>query len=443
MRVLLAVLTLLAAAASSAARAGEPADPRPDLTLSGEIGIRDLHHYVEVPFTTPAGVDRITVVFAQDGAAQRTAIDLGLFDPERLPRLERRRQGPLHPVCPRRHPLLPAGPADPRPLDAVAWRAEHPPGQGGGLCRQHPFRPRRGDRGVELFRRSRWRWARAGIAATCTCTPATATAPWRRKRRPTRARPGLSHRRGGRRQGRRLHRRHRPQRRLPPPCAARTAALFRQAAADPGRRGDHLPRPCRRAGRHRLRRVPAFQPAPAPRRATCRTRSSASTASSRSTIRPCRRTNCAWAAAGRADRRPRVASVEVVNGGTALTAGRAEGLLPAALLGGAAERGLPSHRHRRQRQPQRHPASGCGRDRHPHDGGLRPGSLRARSPGGDQGRSRLHRRAGLQGPHARLRAPERRRRRHDGRRGRARARRFGRAPGPRHGFDWRPHRVGL
>jgi len=84
MRALLAVLSLLAAAASSAARAGEPADPRPDLTLSGEIGVRDLHRYVEVPFTTPPGVDRVTVVFAQDGAAQHTTIDLGLFDPQRF-----------------------------------------------------------------------------------------------------------------------------------------------------------------------------------------------------------------------------------------------------------------------------------------------------------------------------------------------------------------------
>lgn len=68
-------------AASPQARASEPA---PDLTLSGEVGFKDLHHYIEVPFEVPAGVERLTVDFSQDGAAQRTTIDLGLFDPARF-----------------------------------------------------------------------------------------------------------------------------------------------------------------------------------------------------------------------------------------------------------------------------------------------------------------------------------------------------------------------
>ena len=51
---------------------------------------------------------------------------------------------------------------------------------------------------------------------------------------------------------------------------------------------------------------------------------------------------------------PAIAAVEVVNGGAMRRPGRpADGaVLRPAVLGGAAERGPPPHRHRRQRQPQ-------------------------------------------------------------------------------------------
>ncbi len=76
-----ALLALLVLCAPMAARAG---DSPADVLLSGEIGTSDLHTYVEAPFDVPAGVSRLSVSFHHDGAAQRTTIDLGLFDPDRF-----------------------------------------------------------------------------------------------------------------------------------------------------------------------------------------------------------------------------------------------------------------------------------------------------------------------------------------------------------------------
>lgn len=79
---LLALLALLTI--NGRAFAAEPSGASGDLTLTGEVRSSDLHHYIDLPFVVPAGVHRITVDFTQDGASQRTTIDLGLRDPLRF-----------------------------------------------------------------------------------------------------------------------------------------------------------------------------------------------------------------------------------------------------------------------------------------------------------------------------------------------------------------------
>lgn len=65
---------------AGAARAERPAD----LVLTGEVTHADHQTWREVPFRVPAGVERLTVVFEHDGAAQKSVIDLGLADPRRF-----------------------------------------------------------------------------------------------------------------------------------------------------------------------------------------------------------------------------------------------------------------------------------------------------------------------------------------------------------------------
>jgi hypothetical protein len=85
-KLMLAALTgLLAGLIAGSAAGDETLSPPPtDIHLSGEITDRDLHTYVEVPFDVPEHVTRVTVAFSQDGASQRTTIDLGLQDPRRF-----------------------------------------------------------------------------------------------------------------------------------------------------------------------------------------------------------------------------------------------------------------------------------------------------------------------------------------------------------------------
>lgn len=78
---LLALLLLILVVGPAAAA---PDSDKADVTLEGEIRFTDLHHYIETPFVVPPGTGRITVAFSQDGAAQKTTIDLGLRDPERF-----------------------------------------------------------------------------------------------------------------------------------------------------------------------------------------------------------------------------------------------------------------------------------------------------------------------------------------------------------------------
>lgn len=60
------------------------AQTKPDLTLKGAITGTQNNTYVEAPFTVPEGIVSLTVTFHYTGKDQHTALDLGLFDPERF-----------------------------------------------------------------------------------------------------------------------------------------------------------------------------------------------------------------------------------------------------------------------------------------------------------------------------------------------------------------------
>jgi hypothetical protein len=56
----------------------------PDLVLQGTVTGSQNKTYIEVPFQVPAGVHRISVDFSYTGRDQKTALDLGIADPERF-----------------------------------------------------------------------------------------------------------------------------------------------------------------------------------------------------------------------------------------------------------------------------------------------------------------------------------------------------------------------
>ncbi len=57
---------------------------RPDIILKGTITGNQNNTYVEAPFAVPDGIVSITVTFHYTGKDQHTALDLGLFGPERF-----------------------------------------------------------------------------------------------------------------------------------------------------------------------------------------------------------------------------------------------------------------------------------------------------------------------------------------------------------------------
>jgi hypothetical protein len=75
--ILLCVLLLSLAHVSAQAR-------EPDLQLDGVITGNENHSYKMLPFTVPAGVSRITVDFEYSGKSERTTLDIGIYDPERM-----------------------------------------------------------------------------------------------------------------------------------------------------------------------------------------------------------------------------------------------------------------------------------------------------------------------------------------------------------------------
>lgn len=59
-------------------------EQRPDLVLRGAITEANRETYVEVPFTVPDGVVRVSVEFSYTEHEHQTTVDLGLFDGERF-----------------------------------------------------------------------------------------------------------------------------------------------------------------------------------------------------------------------------------------------------------------------------------------------------------------------------------------------------------------------
>jgi hypothetical protein len=80
-RYLIAALALLTIAAGKPALA---ADRAPDLVLKGQIAGADNETYRRVAFDVPAGIKRLTLVFSYTGKADRTVIDMGLWDGTRF-----------------------------------------------------------------------------------------------------------------------------------------------------------------------------------------------------------------------------------------------------------------------------------------------------------------------------------------------------------------------
>ncbi len=70
------------------ARAQSPANVAPhpinELTLEGTVRGSQNQSYIKVPFSVPAGTERVTITFDYTGKDQHTALDLGLLDPTEL-----------------------------------------------------------------------------------------------------------------------------------------------------------------------------------------------------------------------------------------------------------------------------------------------------------------------------------------------------------------------
>ena len=67
------------------AAAQTPAQGSPaDLVLTGDVSGTQNQTYIEVPFTVPAGIRRISVDFQFTGKEQRSVLDLGIADPQRF-----------------------------------------------------------------------------------------------------------------------------------------------------------------------------------------------------------------------------------------------------------------------------------------------------------------------------------------------------------------------
>ena len=83
--VCIALVALIASTLGFETGAAHAAPVRaPDVVLTGTLSGAAHETYTEIPFRTPAGVERITVEFAYSGREQRSVIDLGLRDPERF-----------------------------------------------------------------------------------------------------------------------------------------------------------------------------------------------------------------------------------------------------------------------------------------------------------------------------------------------------------------------
>jgi len=74
------LFTALALLAVLIGRPAVAAERTPDLVLKGDVTTADRETYRRVTFAVPPGTRRLTVAFSYTGKAERTAIDLGLWD---------------------------------------------------------------------------------------------------------------------------------------------------------------------------------------------------------------------------------------------------------------------------------------------------------------------------------------------------------------------------
>lgn len=82
MRKILGILIMMTAAMVAAAQRAN--ETQPTYVLHGKFSGADNNTYRSLPFEVPRGTHRITIVFSHTQAEQRTVIDLGLYDPDRL-----------------------------------------------------------------------------------------------------------------------------------------------------------------------------------------------------------------------------------------------------------------------------------------------------------------------------------------------------------------------
>src|ERR1041384_971578 len=82
MRTILALFSILIPGLIAAAQ--QQGETQPTYVLRGKFADTDNNTYRALPFEVPAGTRRITIVFSHTQAEQRTVIDLGLYDTERL-----------------------------------------------------------------------------------------------------------------------------------------------------------------------------------------------------------------------------------------------------------------------------------------------------------------------------------------------------------------------
>jgi hypothetical protein len=82
LRRFLGIALLLFAAIGGIAQG--PAETQPTYVLKGQFTGADNNTYRALSFEVPAGTHRITVVFSNTAVDQRTVIDLGMYDPDRL-----------------------------------------------------------------------------------------------------------------------------------------------------------------------------------------------------------------------------------------------------------------------------------------------------------------------------------------------------------------------
>jgi hypothetical protein len=82
MRTILALFSILILGLIAAAQ--QQGETQPTYVLRGKFADTDNNTYRSLPFEVPAGTRRITIVFSHTQAEQRTVIDLGLYDTERL-----------------------------------------------------------------------------------------------------------------------------------------------------------------------------------------------------------------------------------------------------------------------------------------------------------------------------------------------------------------------